>query len=169
MSGTEKKPIIVRNYQNTIVKVGEPDWNGGGWSVALSSTIAITSVSRSMVDRNQLVISGSVQAAREAYHDLHMGNKTDNMEICFLTIRNGGNGIVAKTDPIKGDKRTAYPNSTINNLSIHDLTIADTKNEAMYIGHTATYWDHTVNQPITTPLRNSPPDMIMYSPSNGAM
>ena len=147
MSGTEKKPIIVRNYQNTIVKVGEPDWNGGGWSVAFEFNNCHYIRFGSMADRNQLIISGSVQTAREAYHDLHMGNKTDNMEICFLTIRNGGNGIVAKTDPIKGDKRTSYPNSTINNLSIHDLTIMDTKNEAMYIGHTATYWDHTVNQP----------------------
>lgn len=147
MSGTEQKPIIVRNYRNTIVKVGEPDWNGGGWSVAFEFNNCHYIRFGSMSDRNQLIINGSVQAAREAYHDLHMGNKTDNMEVCFLTIRNGGNGIVAKTDPIKGDASTAYPNSMIRNLSIHDLTITDTKNEAMYIGHTATYWDHTLNQP----------------------
>lgn len=30
---------------------------------------------------------------------------------------------------------------------IHDLVIKNTTNEAMYIGHTATYWDLTSNVP----------------------
>lgn len=147
MSGTARKPIIIRNYRNTVVKIGEPDWNGGGNSSAceLSNCHYIRFGSQS--DRNMIIINGSTQQAREAYHDLHIGNKSDNLEICFLTIMNGGNGIVAKTDPVKGDPSTVYPNLVIHNLQIHDLTITGTKNEAMYIGHTATYWDHTVNQP----------------------
>ncbi|MBW8684588.1 right-handed parallel beta-helix repeat-containing protein [Chitinophaga rhizophila] len=147
LSGTAQKPIIIRNYRSTTVKIGEPGWNGGSWSVACELSNCHYIRIGSMSDRNQFVINGSVQAAREAYRALQLGNKTDNVEVCFLTIQNGGNGIVAKTDPVKGDPSTAYPKTYIRNLSIHDLTITDTKNEAMYIGHTATYWDHTVNQP----------------------
>lgn len=147
MSGTAAKPIVIRNYRNTPLTVGEPDWNGGSWSAAFELNNCHYIRLGSMSDRNQFIINGSVQPAREAYRALQIGNKTDNIEVCFLIIKNGGNGIVAKTDPVKGDPSTAYPRSTIRNLSIHDLTITDTKNEAMYIGHTATYWDHTLNQP----------------------
>ncbi|PWV51417.1 right-handed parallel beta-helix repeat-containing protein [Chitinophaga sp. S165] len=147
MNGSAEKPIIIRNYRNTVVKIGEPNWNGGGYSAACEFSNCHYIRFGGESDRNMIVINGSTQQAREAYRQLQIGNKTDNIEVCFLTITNGGNGIVAKTDPIKGDKSTAYPNTTINNLLIHDITITGAKNEAMYIGHTATYWDHTVNQP----------------------
>jgi hypothetical protein len=147
MSGAAGKPILIRNYQNTTVKIGEPDWNGGSWSAACEFSNCHYIRFGSMSDRNMMVINGSVQSAREAYRALQLGDKTDNIEVCFLTIKNGGNGIVAKTDPVKNDPNTAYPKIAIRNLSIHDVTITDTKNEGMYIGHTATYWDHTANQP----------------------
>jgi hypothetical protein len=147
LNGNADKPIIIRNYRNTVVKIGEPGWNGGGYSAACEFSNCHYIRFGSQSDRNMIVINGSTQAAREGYRALQIGNKTDNIEICFLTITNGGNGIVAKTDPIKGDKSTAYPNMTVDNLLIHDVTITGTKNEAMYIGHTATYWDHTLNQP----------------------
>lgn len=147
MSGSAAKRIIIRNYRNTVVKIGEPGWNGGGNSSACEFYNCHYIRFGSQSDRNMIVINGSTQAAREAYHDLHIGNKSDNIEICFLTIKNGGNGIVAKTDPVKGDKSTAYPNMMVYNLLIHDLTVTGTKNEGMYVGHTATYWDHTLNQP----------------------
>ena len=151
LSGNADKPIIIRNYHNTVVKIGEPNWNGGGYSAACEFSNCHYIRFGSQSDRNMMVITGSTQAAREAYRALQIGNKTDNIEICYLTIINGGNGIVAKTDPIKGDRSTTYPNMTVKNLLIHDLTITGTKNEAMYIGHTATYWDHTLNQPYYGP------------------
>lgn len=147
MSGSAQKPIIIRNYRNSVVKIGEPDWNGGGYSAACEFSNCHYIRFGADADRSAIVINGSVKGAKEAYHDLHITNKTDNMEVCFITIKDGGNGIVAKTDPVKGDESTSYPNATIKNLSIHDVTITGTWNEAMYIGHTATYWDHTVNQP----------------------
>jgi hypothetical protein len=147
LNGSADKPIIIRNYHNTVVKIGEPNWNGGSYSAACEFSDCHYIRFGSQSDRNMIVINGSTQTAREAYRALQIGNKTDNMEICFLTILNGGNGIVAKTDPVKGDRSTVYPNMTVRNLLIHDVTITGTKNEAMYVGHTATYWDHTLSQP----------------------
>jgi hypothetical protein len=147
MSGTAENPIIIKNYRNTVVKIGEPEWNGGGYAAACAFYDCHYIRFGSESDKSLIIINGSTQDAREAYQNLHLGHKTDNMEICFLTILNGGNGIVAKTEPVKGDPGTAYPNATMQNLSIHDVKISGTKNEAMYIGHTATYWDLTANHP----------------------
>lgn len=147
LSGSASAPITIRNLAGNTVKIGDPAWNGGAYSVAcvLWNSHYIRFGGQS--GQSQVIISGSTQGAKEAYYDLQIGNKSDNIEVSNLTIENGGNGIVAKTDPVKGDATTVYPNTTMNNLLIHDLLIRNTANEAMYIGHTATYWDLTANAP----------------------
>ncbi len=147
MSGSSTAPITIRNLAGNTVKIGDPAWNGGAYSVGCVFWNAHYIRFGGQSGQSQIVINGSTQGAKEAYYDLQIGNKSDNIEVSNLTIENGGNGIVAKTDPVKGDATTAYPNTTMNNLLIHDLVIQNTANEAMYIGHTATYWDLTANAP----------------------
>lgn len=147
LNGTADKPIIIKNYRNTVVKIGEPAWNGGAYSAACEFVNCHYIRFGSQSDRDMIIINGSVKPAREAYRGLQIGGKSDNIEVCFLTITDGGNGIVAKTEPVKGDRSTVHPNLVMYNLMIHDITITGTKNEAMYIGHTATYWNHTLHQP----------------------
>jgi hypothetical protein len=147
LSGSASAPITVRNLTGTTVTIGNPAWNGGAYGVACVFWNCHYIRFGGQSGQSSIVISGSTQAAKASYYDLQLGNKTDNIEVSNLTIQNGGNGIVAKTDPVKGDATTAYPNTMMMNLSIHDLVIKGTNNEAMYIGHTATYWDLTSNVP----------------------
>jgi hypothetical protein len=146
-SGSAAAPITIRNLAGTILNIGDPAWNGGGYSTAFVLWNCHYIKFGGQSGNTAVVINGSKQAAKAAYYDLQVGNKSDNIEISNLTIQDGGNGIVAKTDPVKNDASTAYPNSVMQNLSIHDVVIKNTTNEAMYIGHTATYWDLTSNVP----------------------
>lgn len=147
MSGTAGSPIIVRNAPGVTTVIGNPTWSGGSWAEALTFTnchyIKVGSPSK----RSEFVIRGSSKAGRDAYFDLVIRKHTDNMEVRHMTIYYGGTGIWAKTDPVRDDASTWYPNTVMQNLSIHDVTIGETLNEAMYIGHTATYWDLTGNVP----------------------
>jgi hypothetical protein len=147
LSGSASAPITIRNLTGTTVTIGNPAWNGGAYGVACVFWNCHYIRFGGQSGQSSIVISGSTQAARASYYDLQLGNKTDNIEVSNLTIQNGGNGIVAKTDPVNGDAATAYPNTTMMNLKIHDVLIQNTTNEAMYIGHTATYWDLTANAP----------------------
>jgi len=147
LNGSATAPILIRNLAGTVTTVGNPDWNGGAYAVGLVLWNSHYIRFGGQSGNTSMIISGSVQASRTAYYDLQIGNKSDNIDICNMTIQNGGNGIVAKTDPVKGDASTHYPNTTMQNLSIHNIIIKNTANEAMYIGHTATYWDLTANAP----------------------
>jgi hypothetical protein len=143
MSGTAAAPITFRNPAGAVSYFGDPSWSGGGYPCALDFSNCHYIKLGSPNGKAYFVVNGSTSAAREAYFNIHLGNHTDNFEIYNLSINNGGTGIVAKTEPVKGDASTAYPNSVMRNLSIHGISINNTRNEAMYIGHTATYWDLT--------------------------
>jgi len=147
MSGSASAPISFQNPSGTITNIGDPSWNGGGYPAALDFSNCHYIKVGSPNGKAYFLINGSTGAAREAYFNIHLGNHTDNFEIYNLSVNNGGTGIVAKTEPVKGDATTAYPGSTMFNLSIHGITINNTRNEAMYIGHTATYWDLTAGIP----------------------
>ncbi|HEU4555785.1 MAG TPA: right-handed parallel beta-helix repeat-containing protein [Chitinophaga sp.] len=144
LSGSAKAPIIIKNPPGAVTAIGAPGWNGGSWAEALSFTNChYLIVGSGDNNKANFVIKGSTQPGRPAYFDLVLRGHTDNIEIRYLTITNGGTGIWAKTDPQKNDAGTWYPNSQMENLSIHHVEISGTHNEAMYIGHTATYWDLT--------------------------
>lgn len=147
MSGSASAPITFQNPSGSISYFGDPSWNGGGYPCAFDFSNCHYIKLGSPNGKSYFVINGSTTAAREAYFNIHLGNHTDNFEIYNLVINNGGTGIVAKTEPVKGDASTAYPNSVMRNLSIHGISINNTRNEAMYIGHTATYWDLTAGVP----------------------
>ncbi|MET3878204.1 right-handed parallel beta-helix repeat-containing protein [Chitinophaga sp. OAE865] len=147
LKGASGSPIIVKNASGTVVKIGNPSWSGGSWATAISFVNCHYVKAGGEKSKSEFVIEGSTQAGREAYFDFTLSQHTDNFEIANVTIHNGGTGIWAKTDPIKGDLTTQYPNSYMDNLLIHDVAISGTNNEAFYIGHTALYWNLTANAP----------------------
>ncbi|HVI45288.1 MAG TPA: right-handed parallel beta-helix repeat-containing protein [Chitinophaga sp.] len=147
LSGSASAPIIVRNPKGAVTTIGNPSWSGGSWATALSFVNCHYIKAGSETSKAEFLINGSTQTGKEAYFDLALSSHTDNFEIRNITISNGGTGIWAKTDPVKGDASTQYPNSWMENLSIHDVTVQGTNNEAMYIGHTALYWNLTANTP----------------------
>lgn len=143
LSGSAAAPVIIRNPPGAVTVIGNPNWNGGSWAEGLSFTNCHHIVVGGEKSRSEFVIRGSTQPGRAAYFNLILRAHTDNVEIRNLTITGGGTGIWAKTDPVKNDPATWYPNSQMEHLSIHNVEISNTHNEAMYIGHTATYWDLT--------------------------
>jgi hypothetical protein len=147
LSGSLADPIIIRNAAGSTTTIGNPTWNGGGYAQALEFNNCHHIKLGGRSSKSDFVISGSTQSARDAYWNLVLQTHTDNMEITLLTINNGGTGIIAKTAPLLTDSSSWYPLSQLNNLRIHDITVSGTLNEAMYIGHTATYWDLTNNTP----------------------
>ncbi|MBS0031953.1 right-handed parallel beta-helix repeat-containing protein [Chitinophaga sp. 2R12] len=147
LKGAAGSPIIVKNAAGTVTKVGNPAWSGGSWATALSFVNCHYVKAGGEKSKSDFIISGSTQAGKEAYFNLTLSRHTDNFEVSNVTIQNGGTGIWAKTDPVNGDASTQYPNSYMENLSIHDVAISGTNNEAFYIGHTALYWNLTANTP----------------------
>ncbi|MCW3463955.1 right-handed parallel beta-helix repeat-containing protein [Chitinophaga nivalis] len=146
-SGTAANPILIRNGAGAPTVIGNPAWNGGSWAEGLVFMNCHHIKLGGRNSKSDFVINGSTQPARDAYFDLILRNHTDNFEISNLTINNGGTGILAKTEPVLSDSASWYPNSYMQNLRIHDVTISGTQNESMYIGHTATYWNLSNNTP----------------------
>ncbi|PSL43758.1 parallel beta helix pectate lyase-like protein [Chitinophaga niastensis] len=147
LNGAAGNPIIIRNLSGTVTKIGNPLWSGGSWSTAMNFTNCHYIKLGGQTSRSEFIFDCTTKTGRDAYMDLTLSRHTDNFEISNITILNGGTGIWAKTDPIKGDLSTYYPNSQMENLLIHDVSISGTYNEAMYIGHTALYWNLTANAP----------------------
>ncbi|MEC5144370.1 right-handed parallel beta-helix repeat-containing protein [Chitinophaga sp. 212800010-3] len=147
LNGTASAPIIVRNATGTVTNIGNPNWSGGSWATALGFTSCRYVKVGGQTSKNDFLINGSTQTGKEAYFNLGLASHSDNFEISNLTIRNGGTGIWAKTVPLAGDPTTVYPNSYMENLIIHDVSISGTNNEGFYIGHTAIYWNLTTNAP----------------------
>lgn len=144
LNGSAGRPITVRNAPGTTLRIGNPAWNSGSWATALSFRKS-HHIKVEGTTQGNFVINGSTQPGRPAYFNLTLSERSDNFEISNITITNGGTGIWAKTDPVKADPLTHYPNAYMENLLIHDVSVTGTHNEAMYIGHTATYWNLTTN------------------------
>ncbi|NSL88249.1 right-handed parallel beta-helix repeat-containing protein [Chitinophaga solisilvae] len=143
--GKPGAPITVRNLKGTVTTIGNTEWDSGSWATALAFNNCRYIRVGSENSKSEFIINGSVKPGRQAYMDLTIGRKSDNFEVRNMTIKNGGTGIWAKTDPVKGDPSTYYPNARIENLYIHDVLIDGTWNEGMYIGHTATYFNLSTN------------------------
>lgn len=76
-------------------------------------------------------------------------------------IRHGGTGLWAKTE-VSNNPATWFPNTFLNNFEFYNLDIYNTYNEAMYIGHTGSYWNIQNKTPLY-PHPNEPvPDQKVY-------
>jgi len=141
IEGSVEKPIRIMNYPGERLLISNPGWSGGalaqGFHIIYSHHLVIGGES----DPTDLVIEGStVEGSRGPFFCVNIKNFSDNIELKNMTIRDGGMGIMAKTDPVKDNPETWHPNNTLKNLSIHDIHITDTSGEGMYIGHTAKKW-----------------------------
>lgn len=155
LSGCEGNPIKVVNYPGETVTIGNPNWNSGGFASALSFRNAHY-IELEGETISSIQIQGSTQSNRAAYYNLAFSRLSDNINASNITINNGGTGIWCKTDPVNGQPDTYSDLNAIKppimNYSFHDIILSGTLpigiyNEGMYIGHTATYWNLTTNQP----------------------
>ncbi|RQO75558.1 hypothetical protein DBR43_09475 [Pedobacter sp. KBW06] len=147
LNGSATRPIVIKNAKGTVTTIGNSSWDGVDLSFGFHLVESHYIVLGGERSKSEFVLNGSKSANRHAYNNLVLSDHTDHIEIKNMIISNGGTGILAKTDPKKGDPSTHHPNSKLEELSIHDVMIDRTKNEAMYIGHTATYWNLTSGEP----------------------
>lgn len=140
LKGSAEHPIRIINYPGKKLVIGNPNWAGGAYSSALQLLECQHIILGGENNAADFLIDGSISEARSSYFGINLRPFTDNVEIKNITIRNGGTGIIAKTDPEKDNPKTWYPNTVLENLSIHNLIITNVSTEAMYIGHTAVWW-----------------------------
>lgn len=140
IKGNAEHPIRITNYPGKKLVIGNPEWAGGAYSSALQLIECQHIILGGENNETNFLIDSSTSEARSSYFGINLRPFTDNIEIKNITIRNGGTGILAKTDPEKDDPKTWYPNTVLENLSIHNVTITNVATEAMYLGHTAVWW-----------------------------
>jgi hypothetical protein len=85
---------------------------------------------------------------KEHYRNIDVTEFSDNFEICGVTSNDGGHGVVAKTDPVKGNPKTF--NGVLGSMEFRNMSLNNNWNEAMYLGHTATLWSFALNGPVYT-------------------
>ncbi len=139
LKGSSGQPIYITNYPGEVVTIGDPTWTGGTVPQAVRLAKCQYFVIGGTNSSSEFIIDGP-KLTKPAYFDMEIKPFTDNLEIKNITIKNGGFGISAKTDPDINDPKTWYPNTQLNNLSIHDVIITGTSMEGMYIGFSALWW-----------------------------
>ena len=140
LKGTAQHPIHITNHPGQKLVIGNPDWAGGAYSSAIQLLECQHIILGGEKNATDFIIEGSISEGRSSYFGINLRPFTDNIEVKNITINNGGTGILAKTDPEKNNPKTWYPNTVLENLSIHDIVITNVSTEAMYIGHTAVWW-----------------------------
>lgn len=154
LSGAEGNYITITNLPGKTAVLGDSLWSGGAWAQGmLFRNCHYIEIYGSTKDHLKLIGSMSTKLdpngypVRGAFFNMCISEISDNFAIHDLTIRRGGTGIWAKTEVSSTNTKTWYPNSYMENLEIYNVDIFDTQNEAMYIGHTGTYWNIQTNQP----------------------
>lgn len=149
--GSAEAPIKITNVPGETLIIGDELWSGGAWSHGLAMR-GCRFIEVCGESREKFIITGPnltiPAAARAAYWNFYIGEFSDNFEVHNLTIRYGGTGILCKTDVSKTDTKTWFPNTYLDNFEFYSLTIQDTQNEGIYIGHTATYWNIDTWSPV---------------------
>lgn len=159
--GSAELPIKITNAPGETLVIGDELWGGGAWSHGLAMRgcrfieVCGESKDKFIITGPNLTINAT---ARAAYWNFYIGELSDNFKVHDLTIRYGGTGILCKTDVSKTDENTWFPNTYLENFEFYNLLIQDTKNEGIYIGHTATYWNIKDGVPVYSGAIN--PDIM---------
>lgn len=141
LKGTAQEPIHITNYPGETLIAGDPNWSGGAYSNAVQLLECQHIILGGENSKSDFIIEGSTQLkAQASYFGITLRPFTDNVEIKNMIIKNGGIAISAKTNPEKDNPKTWYPNTVLENLSIHDVEIFGAVGEAMYLGHTSLWW-----------------------------
>lgn len=164
VQGTLANPIVFRNPDGQITRIGNTTWAAnGGPAYALQASnskhfiFAGTHWNNLLFTGSEINTDGGGEPYRAAYRNLSFDAFSEKFEICYFTATQGGTCIVAKTDPVSGQSATWYPNTTLQDMLIHDFIIDSPYNEGLYIGHTATYWDLISNTPYNSSPYDPPP------------
>jgi hypothetical protein len=167
LAGSDGNTIKITNLPGETLIIGDSAWSGGSWAHGLAmrnchyieiygnaqKNFKITGANTTTKDANGYPV-------KTAYFDLIIGEMSDNFKVHDISIRHGGTGIHCKTE-ITSNSNTWYPNIYLNNFEFYNIDIYNTYNEAMYIGHTATYWNISNNTPYY-PGPNITPDPVIY-------
>lgn len=146
LSGVSGSPIKVTNVPGEKLTIGDPKWSGGSWSHGLAlRNCKYLEIHGS--NKSSFVINGSTSDAKDsngypvrtAYFNFIISEFSENMSVHDLTIRDGGVGIVCKTDR-NGD-------TILQNFEFYNLEIFNTYNEALYIGSTSSTPDSSGKYP----------------------
>jgi hypothetical protein len=153
--GSAEAPIKITNAPNEVTTIGDINWSGGAWphGLALRGCRYIEVCGSS---RDNFLIIGSNSAAKDsngysvraAYWNLMIMELSDNFKVHDITIKYGGTAIICKTDVVKTDPKTWFPNTYLVNFEFYNITIDGCMNEGIYLGHTATYWNINNSQPV---------------------
>lgn len=154
MSGAAGNYIVITNRTGQTLTIGDSTWSGGAYAQGLvlrnCHYIEVSGTSKTnfqIVGSKSDVLDGNGVPVRTAYTDFAASEKSDNFAVHDLSIRHGGPGLFAKTEVLSNDPLTWYPYRYLNNWEFYNLDISNTYNEAMYIGHTAAYWNINTNTP----------------------
>lgn len=146
--GDPENPIYIQNVPGQVTTIGDEAWSGGSWSEAIKFE-GCKYIRFWGTDLQSLVVTGSTSTTevgglqvRTAYKNISVAMYTDNIRIAFVTVKNGGTGIWAKKEVDINDANS-YGDNKLENLQVDNVIIQDWYNEAMYIGHTADWWDTT--------------------------
>ena len=145
LTGSAAQPIVITNYPGEVTTIGNPDWRSGANGQGIRFANCRHFVVGGENNASEFILDGSTTGSRGSYFSVELCEFSDNAEIKNMTIKNGGTGIWAKTDPKPNAPNTWHPNAYLNNLYIHHVIITGTNNEGMYIGHTATWWNLAAN------------------------
>lgn len=164
--GTSESPIVIQN--NGKVIIGNPAFAGTGAWYGLRMA-GCKNFIIDCVNNGDIEISGSTSTAvspnggpwKEHYRNIDMTEFTDNFEISGVTSKNGGHGIVAKTDPVKNNA-ASYNGTPLGYMIFKNMTFSNNQNEAAYIGHTATLWNINTNKPAYPGPSTPNPDPVVY-------
>jgi hypothetical protein len=153
--GAVDKPITITNVPGKALIIGDSLWSGGSWSHGLAvrnsrylHIYGSTKDNFKIVGANTTKVDANGYPTRTAYFDFMITEMSDNFKVHDITIRHGGVGILCKTDVSASNSKSWYPNTYLENFEFYNLDIFNTYNEAMYIGHTATYWNLATSQPV---------------------
>lgn len=142
-SATER--IYISNVPGEVLKIGDPNWSTGqSYAEALNLTPGCQYVTVWGTDVNSFLVEGPTGTGRESYKNVQAAEYSDNIRLCYMTIKNGGTGIDIK----KIVQAPADPNSygdarRIENIQIDNVIVENSYNEAMYLGNTFPYFNIT--------------------------
>jgi hypothetical protein len=151
LSGAPDNYITIINGPGGAI-IGDSLWSGGAWAQGFVARgchyIELAGTAKDklkIIGSNSTVKDASGNPVRTAYIDLAISELSDNFLVHDLSIRHGGVGVFAKTEVRPGQPATWT--GALNNFEFYNIDVYNTFNEAMYIGHTAAYWNVKTNQP----------------------
>ncbi|WP_158618289.1 hypothetical protein [Chitinophaga lutea] len=150
-------PIVLRNAHGTSVTVGNPAFdNTGGappFAIRLRNSrgilIAGTHPADFVINGSEVetVPSGGSEPIRAVYRNVSVEDFSEKIQISYTTIRKGGTGVVAKTEPKIDDPQTWFPNRELSRFILSNNVIDGTYSEGAYIGHSSAFHNPITNAP----------------------